>query len=141
MCVALKIVLSIISSHLLLEKNYSLADLRSTCYSHWGKKPIFVHKFNLASNDLIGLNWPQIALNGLSRSWIFGQKWVFCHSVQSEEKLLDSRENTRLQNCCITRKHLRIFLLFPLFFDFLKLLRYSISICMNKTPICIQKNS
>ena len=27
------------------------------------------------------------------------------------------------------------------FFDFLKLLRYSISICMNKTPICIEKNS
>ena len=109
--------------------------------AHWGKMTHFVQKFKLTSNDLIGLNWPQMALNGLSRSWIFGQKWVFCHSVQSEEKLLDSRENTRLQNCCITRKHLRIFLLFPLFFDFLKLLRYSISICMNKTPICIQKNS
>ena len=45
------------------------------------------------------------------------------------------------QNCCITRKHLRIFSVVSPFFDFLKLLRYSISICMNKTPICTQKNS
>ena len=112
----------------------------------------------LTSSDLIDLNYPQMALNGLKWPLMtFGTsnglsdlklaKLNFWTKMGVLPRCAKRRKATWLAGEYSTTKLLyykKAFTNFSVvspFFDFLKLLRYSISICMNKTPICIQKNS